>query len=80
MEGGLITLIVGAMLLVLFTDAAPSHLKNRAALHAIAASAGLGLFVSGYVRDAAALMSVGLGFGAVGLLFLALPRAASKTN
>jgi len=80
MEGGLITLIVGAMLLVLFTDAAPVHLKNRAAAHAVTAAAGLGLFVSGYVRDTAVLMSVGLALGACGLLFLALPRGVRETS
>lgn len=78
MEGGLITLIVGAMLLVLFTDAAPSHQKNRAALHAVACAAGIGLFVSGYVRESSVLMSVGLGVGAVGLMFLALPRGVRE--
>ena len=68
MEGGLVTLIVGTILIVLFTDVAREERKNQAALYAIAASSGLGLLVSGAVRDTPVLMAVGLGLLAVGLI------------
>lgn len=68
MEGGLVTLIVGTILIVLFTDSTSEERKNLAALHAILASSGLGLLVSGVVRDTSVLMAVGLALLAVGLI------------
>ncbi|PYE53551.1 hypothetical protein [Deinococcus yavapaiensis] len=68
MEGGLVTLIVGTILIALFTDVAREERRNQAALHAIAAASGLGLLVSGAVRNTSVLMGVGLALLAVGLI------------
>lgn len=66
MEGGLVTLLLGTMLIVLFTDATPKPAKDRAALYAILIASGVGLLVSGALRDLSLLMSLGLALVAVG--------------
>lgn len=67
MEGGLITLMLGAILIVLFTEASPQHARDRAALFAILAASGIGLLFSGAMRDLSLLMSLGLALAAMGL-------------
>ena len=76
MEGGLVTLILGLILVVLFTDHVPEPLRNRAAAHAVATASGLGLFTSGYIRDVPLLIALGLVVAVVGVSLVLVPRPA----
>lgn len=67
MEGGFVTLVLGAVLISLFTDGAPQGEGHRAALHAIMVASGAGLMASGTLRGVSLLMSLGLALLAVGL-------------
>lgn len=80
MEGGFVTLFVGAFLVALFTDIAAPHARNRAALCAILAASGFGLLVSGALREVPFLMAGGLALAAVGLLTQFSARSSSSTQ
>lgn len=78
LEGGFVTLFVGAFLIALFTDVAPPGAKDRAAAYAVAAASGLGLLVSGALRNSGVLMAGGLALVAIGLCAQLLPRATAR--
>ncbi|AFZ67737.1 hypothetical protein [Deinococcus peraridilitoris] len=80
MEGGFITLFVGAFLVILFTDISAPGSRDRAAVCAITASSGLGLLVSGSLRSSPFLMAAGLALIALGLLaqFVTSPSSSRQ--
>lgn len=80
MEGGLVTLIVGIALILLFADVAPPERQVRAHLHSVAAASGSGLLWSGYMRGSPLLMALGLVLLAVGAAYLLLPAPAPSNR
>lgn len=78
MEGGLVTLIFGVILVVLFTDHVSEARRDRAAAHAVTLASGLGLFTSGYIREIPILFALGLVLMTIGLSIVLIPRSTRQ--